>query len=641
MSEASNPPTPIDAVIDAVPVEALLAHRQWVRSLARSLVRDESSADDVEQRTWEAALTAPPRKLSALRAWLGSVVRRTVLDSQRRHVRRERRERAAARPEMEPAAGDVVARAEIDRHVVNAVTDLPEPYRTTLLLRFYDGRPPRDVAKRMGVPVETVRARVRRGLERVRGGLDDSHDGNRDAWKAALVPFLAWPAGALGGGDAVGDAVGETVREAAASGGSAGTAGAPAGGGVGGLTSTLIASAAALVIGALAAQRLTQDREPPAEPPELISARHALQVEALTLRELQAQVASLSGQLMHRARAARETVAELVETKAAIDAATAARDQALASTAASPAEPTVPFVRRMRFPDYDAALDAVDWTALAEHLGALIPLLGEVFDDKTAGRTPSPEAVGQVQVHNGWVVALVLPLEDAFPGSGANTAFTHPSFVATAVAALCHFDGVALTPEQVTAIDRLAKDASDDVARVTLGADRPRFRLRAMIEESRRKGRFLRDVRAALTPAQRALFGRDEVVSAVAYDLLGPGLLWVTSVETPRFPDRASAVARLAPALRSKLGIPQGLGSEVTRVVEEWVESLPGELIQRPADPVESTPTELVIEAAEHMLRLLDGLASLDLTAESRADIRDCRAVLLLRCGRKPNEQGD
>ena len=69
---------------------------------------------------------------------------------------------------------------------------LPEPYRSTLLLRYFDGWSPAKIAKEKGLSPATVRSHVARGLERLRARLDDRHDGDRDAWCLALVP-LAFP----------------------------------------------------------------------------------------------------------------------------------------------------------------------------------------------------------------------------------------------------------------------------------------------------------------------------------------------------------------------------------------------------------------------------------------------------------------
>ena len=41
--------------------EDLLAHSQWARALARTLVRDAATAEDLVQETWVAALKRPPR----------------------------------------------------------------------------------------------------------------------------------------------------------------------------------------------------------------------------------------------------------------------------------------------------------------------------------------------------------------------------------------------------------------------------------------------------------------------------------------------------------------------------------------------------------------------------------------------------
>jgi RNA polymerase sigma factor (sigma-70 family) len=195
-----------------VPMTALLAHREWVRRLARSLVHDDASADDLEQRTWVAALRSPPGHATSVRAWLARVVRRQALDSFRAHGRRERHESAAARGESVRSAADVVAEAETQRRVVAAVCALAEPYRTTVLLRFFEDLPPREVARRLGVPVETVRTRQKRAAEMLRrelGGTDGSE------WLAALTPLLAAPHDAGPGLGTAGGIVMRTSTKAA------------------------------------------------------------------------------------------------------------------------------------------------------------------------------------------------------------------------------------------------------------------------------------------------------------------------------------------------------------------------------------------------------------------------------------------
>ncbi|HEX5135596.1 MAG TPA: sigma-70 family RNA polymerase sigma factor [Planctomycetota bacterium] len=153
------------------PVETLLAQRAWVRALARSLVSDEARSDDLEQRVWLTALKSSPPVLRHPRAWLATILRREAAAERRRDTRRSGREESAARPIPVRSTADVVADAEIHRAVVDAVLALEEPYRSTVLLRYFESLPPREVARRQGVPVETVRARTKRGLAQLRGRL--------------------------------------------------------------------------------------------------------------------------------------------------------------------------------------------------------------------------------------------------------------------------------------------------------------------------------------------------------------------------------------------------------------------------------------------------------------------------------------
>ena len=44
-----------------VPIETLLRHSEWAQALARRLVSDDATADDVVQEAWLAALRRPPR----------------------------------------------------------------------------------------------------------------------------------------------------------------------------------------------------------------------------------------------------------------------------------------------------------------------------------------------------------------------------------------------------------------------------------------------------------------------------------------------------------------------------------------------------------------------------------------------------
>jgi len=128
--------------IPSDPARELLVHDGFVRALARSLLRDQHAAEDVAQETWVAALE---RGATAVTwpAWLAGVVRKRAGKHARGEARRARRERLAARAEGLPSEAEILAREAARARVVAAVLALDEPYRGSVLLRFFEGLPPR------------------------------------------------------------------------------------------------------------------------------------------------------------------------------------------------------------------------------------------------------------------------------------------------------------------------------------------------------------------------------------------------------------------------------------------------------------------------------------------------------------------
>ncbi|MBL8766339.1 MAG: sigma-70 family RNA polymerase sigma factor [Planctomycetes bacterium] len=177
---------------------ALLAHAQFLRGLARSLVFDADAAADLEQDTWRTALAHPPRDHASPRGWLATVARNLVRAKARADGRRERRELATARRDAVPSTADIVAREAIRRDVVAAVLALDEPYRDVLLLRFYEDLPPREIARILAIPVETARTREKRGLAKLREALDARYGGDRRSWCVAIAPLTATAKSSVG-----------------------------------------------------------------------------------------------------------------------------------------------------------------------------------------------------------------------------------------------------------------------------------------------------------------------------------------------------------------------------------------------------------------------------------------------------------
>ncbi len=168
--------------------EQLLAHGEFLRRLARSLVRDPSLADDVVQATWLAAVVDRPYGGKALGGWLRRVAGHVVHQWHRTDERRLRRERVAAAPEEDPAAlAAAVAQFELQQRVVAAVAALHEKYRAVITLHFLNGLPLTEVAQTLGLPPATVRTQLGRALEQLRIHLDAAHGGDRETWRHGLV----------------------------------------------------------------------------------------------------------------------------------------------------------------------------------------------------------------------------------------------------------------------------------------------------------------------------------------------------------------------------------------------------------------------------------------------------------------------
>jgi len=170
----------------------LAAHLDFVRRLARALVRDESAADDLAQETWITALRSPPREGFAWKAWLSGVARRLAWRSHRSEQRRTRHERSGAEASSgghAPPAAETAALLELSQRVIAELHALGEPHATTVRRRFLDGLAADEIARLEGVPVETVRTRVKRALAQLRQRLDERHGGRRDAWAGVLVPW--------------------------------------------------------------------------------------------------------------------------------------------------------------------------------------------------------------------------------------------------------------------------------------------------------------------------------------------------------------------------------------------------------------------------------------------------------------------
>ncbi|MBI5543819.1 MAG: sigma-70 family RNA polymerase sigma factor [Deltaproteobacteria bacterium] len=177
----------------SIALAALRENCTWLEDLARTLVRDAARADEAVQATWMACLRHPPEQGVPLRPWLARVMQNAVKLAHRSAMHRAAREVAAAEvaPLTAPSPEHLLEKLEAQQLLLDHVVALDEPFRSAVVLRYFDGLSAAEIARRQGVPAGTVRWRLKTGLDRLRGELSES-DPLRPYGCLALVP-LALP----------------------------------------------------------------------------------------------------------------------------------------------------------------------------------------------------------------------------------------------------------------------------------------------------------------------------------------------------------------------------------------------------------------------------------------------------------------
>jgi RNA polymerase sigma-70 factor (ECF subfamily) len=154
-------------------------HRDRVFTYAAYCLGDRDDAEDVTQevlvrlwRHWESLDDAH------MVPWLIHVTRNLCIDTLRR--RRTQRGMVAEDPEglaMERAASPMpgpaalAETADFQAHVQDALRDLPEPYRSIVILREIQDLKYEEIGAALGMPLNTVKVYLHRGRRKLRDRL--------------------------------------------------------------------------------------------------------------------------------------------------------------------------------------------------------------------------------------------------------------------------------------------------------------------------------------------------------------------------------------------------------------------------------------------------------------------------------------
>ena len=140
-------------------------------ALACLILRDSDRAEDATQEAFVRAWREIPRLRDADRfdAWLRRLVVNACYDEARRVTRRAEVSLISL---GERSVGDTsAASAESDR-IEQAFRVLPLDQRTVLVLQHYESLSHTEIAETLGIPVGTVKSRVRYGVAAMRAALE-------------------------------------------------------------------------------------------------------------------------------------------------------------------------------------------------------------------------------------------------------------------------------------------------------------------------------------------------------------------------------------------------------------------------------------------------------------------------------------
>lgn len=144
---------------------------RMIYAVAYGLLRDgqlaEECVQDVFVELWRHAERYDPRR-GRLAGWLCAIARNRAIDLARARSRRVLPPEALANDEAEPDTASLVARAERAARVVEALAALPAAQLEVVQLLYFEGLSQSEVAARLGLPLGTVKSRLRLALERLR-----------------------------------------------------------------------------------------------------------------------------------------------------------------------------------------------------------------------------------------------------------------------------------------------------------------------------------------------------------------------------------------------------------------------------------------------------------------------------------------
>ncbi|MGD9711688.1 MAG: RNA polymerase sigma factor [Thermomicrobiales bacterium] len=162
-------------------------HGRLAYSVAYRVLSDGPAAEEAVQDAfltlWRKAGSFDASRGVGLRPWLLTIVRNASIDSIRRRNRYGSREVELDADAPFRGTDDPVAEVllSLDRTIIRqAMTQLPDEQRSAIEMAFFEGMTHREIAERSGLPLGTVKGRLRLGLHKLQESLTEHYVASRE-----------------------------------------------------------------------------------------------------------------------------------------------------------------------------------------------------------------------------------------------------------------------------------------------------------------------------------------------------------------------------------------------------------------------------------------------------------------------------
>ena len=129
----------------------------------------EDCAQDVMAVLWNKAAQYDPARASVA-TWVFTIARNRRIDVARK-ARRPEPEALDWGPEIEPDQADIYEAGQETARLLAAMADLPEKQRALIQRAFYGDLSHSEIAAETGLPLGTIKSRIRLALDRLRQGM--------------------------------------------------------------------------------------------------------------------------------------------------------------------------------------------------------------------------------------------------------------------------------------------------------------------------------------------------------------------------------------------------------------------------------------------------------------------------------------